>query len=88
MLVSSPASVRAISTLSKHNIIRPWKLCRSLHMTGVKSAQPMKGIDIASVYSSRNTTELKSECDRRGLLSAGSHIEVNLACHDILFPND
>ncbi|KAI5306096.1 hypothetical protein KEM56_002242 [Ascosphaera pollenicola] len=87
-IIASPqsASIRALCNLSKHGAPRPWAFRRSLHITGVKSAQPAKGIDTAAVYSSRSTSELMTECEKRGLLTSGNNIELanRLANHDQL----
>ncbi|EEH08797.1 conserved hypothetical protein [Histoplasma capsulatum G186AR] len=59
---------------------------RSLHITGAFSAQPARGPDVAAIYRSRGLGDLRAECERRNLRSAGSKAELvdRLANHDIL----
>ncbi|EEQ87776.1 uncharacterized protein BDCG_02896 [Blastomyces dermatitidis ER-3] len=59
---------------------------RSLHITGAFSAQPARGPDITAIYRSRGMCDLRAECERRNLRSAGSKAELvdRLANHDVL----
>ncbi|OJD09470.1 hypothetical protein ACJ73_10289, partial [Blastomyces percursus] len=61
-------------------------LRRSLHITGAFSAQPARGPDITAVYRSRGMGDLRAECERRNLRTAGSKAELvdRLANHDVL----
>ncbi|KAI5299345.1 hypothetical protein KEM55_002269 [Ascosphaera atra] len=79
-------ALRALRTLSGQATPKPAFSRRSLHITGAKSAQPAKGTDLAAIYSSRSTADLRSECERRGLFVGGSKSELasRLANHDYL----
>ncbi|QSS63712.1 SAP domain-containing protein [Histoplasma capsulatum] len=59
---------------------------RSLHITGAFSAQPARGPDVTAIYRSRGLGDLRAECERRNLRSAGNKAELvdRLANHDIL----
>lgn len=49
---------------------------RSLHITGAFSAQPARGPDVTAIYRSRGLGDLRAECERRNLRSAGNKAEV------------
>ncbi|KAI5290946.1 hypothetical protein KEM54_006924 [Ascosphaera aggregata] len=76
MATPSASSIRLLSVFSRKTVHKLYMPRRSLHITGVKSAQPAKGVDTVALYSSKSTSELKSECERRGLFAAGSDLEL------------
>ena len=75
MAASRSSSLRALRQLS-HQYSALSVSSRGLHMTGVQSAQPANPADKASLYAARSLPDLKLECQRRSLRSAGSKSEV------------
>lgn len=73
MAASRSTSLRALRTLSQQHSA---PLRRSLHITGAQSAQPLNGADKATLYATRTLADLKTECQRRRLGTAGSKDEV------------
>jgi hypothetical protein len=77
MAAPRSTSLRALRALSQQHTPATTLYCRRrLHITGAFSAQPVEGPDKAASNSSRSVTDLKSECQRRGILSGGSKAEV------------
>jgi SAP domain len=77
MAAPRSTSLRALRTLSQHHTPATTLYCRRrLHITGAFSAQPVDGSDKAAAYGSRTLADLKNECQRRGLRTAGSKPEV------------
>lgn len=75
MAVPRSTSLRALRVLSQQHSAAPTGR-RNLHITGVQSAQPANPADKASLYAVRSLPDLKLECQRRSLRTAGSKTEV------------
>ncbi|QKX56314.1 uncharacterized protein TRUGW13939_03415 [Talaromyces rugulosus] len=88
MAAPRSTSLRALRALSQQHTPATTLYCRRrLHITGAFSAQPVEGPDKAALYSARSVTDLKSECQRRGILAGGSKAELveRLSTHDVLY---
>ncbi|KAL4878562.1 hypothetical protein BJY04DRAFT_110683 [Aspergillus karnatakaensis] len=85
MAAPRSSSLRALRLLSQQHTVSP-SLRRGLHITGSQSAQPIKVSDKATLYSTRNLADLKTECQKRSLRASGSHAELveRLSNHDFL----
>ncbi|EPS28670.1 hypothetical protein PDE_03616 [Penicillium oxalicum 114-2] len=85
MTAPRSTSLRALRQIAQHPRAIPVTR-RSLHMTGVQSAQPANPADKASLYAARTLPDLKQECQRRSLRAAGSKSELieRLSNHDVL----
>ncbi|KAL4984750.1 hypothetical protein BDW68DRAFT_166393 [Aspergillus falconensis] len=85
MAAPRSASLRALRLLSQQHTFSP-AYRRGLHITGAHSAQPANVSDKATLYSTRNLADLKSECQRRSLRATGTHAELveRLSNHDFL----
>ncbi|KAL4809046.1 hypothetical protein BDV18DRAFT_157983 [Aspergillus unguis] len=85
MAAPRSTSLRALRLLSQQHTLSP-AYRRSLHITGVHSAQPANVSDKATLYSTRNLADLKSECQKRSLRNTGTHAELveRLSNHDFL----
>lgn len=83
MAAPRSSSLRALRQLSNQHAAVPR---RALHITGVQSAQPANPADKASLYAARTLPDLKLECQRRSIRTAGSKSELveRLSNHDIL----
>ncbi|KAI1975765.1 hypothetical protein LOZ53_004604 [Ophidiomyces ophidiicola] len=87
MAAPRSTSLRALRILSQQHSPAPSSvLRRSLHMTGVYSAQPASGPDVTSIYRARSVADLKAECEKRNIRTGGSKAELvdRLANHDFL----
>ncbi|KAJ5610357.1 hypothetical protein N7510_007076 [Penicillium lagena] len=89
MAAPRSSSLRALRVLSQQHSTTTAAAAparRNLHITGVHSAQPANPADKASLYSARSVPDLKLECQRRSLRSAGSQSELieRLSNHDVL----
>ncbi|KAL4927193.1 uncharacterized protein BDV17DRAFT_292864 [Aspergillus undulatus] len=86
MAAPRETSLRALRLLSQQHAFSPIYR-RGLHITGAHSAQPAKNVsDKATMYSTRNLADLKSECQKRKLRATGSQAELveRLSNHDFL----
>ncbi|KAL4755245.1 hypothetical protein BDW72DRAFT_56439 [Aspergillus terricola var. indicus] len=85
MAAPRSTSLRALRLLSQQHTFSP-AYRRGLHITGAHSAQPANVSDKATLYSTRNLADLKSECQKRSLRATGTHAELveRLSNHDFL----
>lgn len=72
MAAPRSTALRALRTISQRSAVP----ARGLHITGVKSAQPLNAADQASLYTARTLPDLKQECQKRSLRAIGNHSEV------------
>ncbi|EEP80735.1 conserved hypothetical protein [Uncinocarpus reesii 1704] len=84
MTAPRSASLRALRILSQQHSSAPFR--RSLHVTGAYSAQLASGPDVTSIYRARSVADLRDECQRRNIRTAGNKAELvdRLANHDFL----
>lgn len=75
MAAPRSSSLRALRQLSHQHVTLSSR--RSLHITGVQSAQPANPADKASLYAARSLPDLKLECQRRSLRTIGNKTEVS-----------
>ena len=75
MAAPRSSSLRALRVLSQQNTATPY-LRRGLHITGSHSAPPTNTSDRSTLYGSYTLADLKNECLKRSLRSAGSKTEV------------
>lgn len=73
MAAPRSTSLRALRALSQ---LHSAPLRRSLHITGAQSAQPANAADKTTLYATRTLADLKAECQKRRIGSAGSKDEV------------
>ncbi|KAJ5907841.1 hypothetical protein N7495_000523 [Penicillium taxi] len=85
MVAIRSSSLRALRQISQQCVAVP-AARRSLHITGIQSAQPLNSADAASLYGARTLPDLKSECIKRSLGATGSKSELveRLSNHDLL----
>ncbi|KAJ9297918.1 hypothetical protein DTO271G3_4139 [Paecilomyces variotii] len=83
MAAPRSTSLRALRALSQ---LQSAPLRRSLHITGAQSAQPANPADKTTLYATRTLADLKAECQKRRIGSAGSKDELvdRLNNHDML----
>ncbi|KAH8697223.1 hypothetical protein BGW36DRAFT_378243 [Talaromyces proteolyticus] len=87
MAAPHSTSLRALRALSQQHTPATTLYCRRrLHITGAFSAQPVDGSGKTGSYASRTLPELKSECQRRGLVAGGSKADLveRLSTNDVL----
>ncbi|KAL1994361.1 hypothetical protein VTN49DRAFT_3030 [Thermomyces lanuginosus] len=87
MAAPHATSLRALRALSQQYTSATTLYCRRrLHITGAFSAQPVDGTDKTTLYASRTLADLKAECERRSLRTAGTKAELidRLINYDLL----
>ena len=77
MAAPRSTSLRALRVLSQQHTATPC-VRRSLHITGVNSAQPVNVPDRTSLYATRSLADLQRECHKRKLGASGNQSEVRI----------